>query len=81
MRHQGGKVMPKNMFTLTVEQFKLACIDDETFTDTEVKILLDKVIITTEKDIENLMTFLEKYRPKLVDELSFIAYRKFPETN
>ena len=61
--------MPENLTTLTVEQFKLVCIDDEKFTDAAIKILFVRVVIESENDLEEIVLILQKYRPSLIDEL------------
>ncbi|MDP3792580.1 MAG: hypothetical protein Q8Q89_02515 [bacterium] len=50
---------------LSVEQFKLACVSDDTFTDDQVWVLMQSVVLTSEEDVREFAAILHKYRPNL----------------
>src|SRR3989344_7093179 len=50
---------------LTVEQFKLACISDDKFTDEQVWALMQNVVLGSEDDVLEFAAILNKYRPNL----------------
>lgn len=50
---------------LTVEQFKLACVMDDKFTDDQVWVLMQSVVLGSEEDVREFATILHKYRPAL----------------
>ena len=50
---------------VTIEQFKLACISDIEINDTQVEILMKKVVLESEKDVIEFCAILQKYRPEL----------------
>ena len=50
---------------LSVEQFKLACISDDVLTDSQVWILMQNVVLTSEEDVREFAMILHKYRPSL----------------
>lgn len=55
----------------TVEQFKLACILTEEFTDAEVAFLMKDVVFESADEIIEFCAILRTYRPKL--EKKFFA--------
>lgn len=50
---------------LSVEQFKLACVADEEFTDNQVYVLAKNVVLNSEDDVLEFAAVLDKYRPNL----------------
>lgn len=58
---------------LTVEQFKLACVSDDVLTDEQVMVLAKKVVLSSEDDVREFATVVQKYRPNL-------ERRFFPDT-
>lgn len=50
---------------LSVEQFKLACVADEEFTDDQVYVLAKNVVLNSEDEILEFAAILDKYRPNL----------------
>ena len=50
---------------LSVEQFKLACISDDVLTDSQVWVLMQNVVLTSEEDVREFAMILHKYRPNL----------------
>ncbi|MBI4119819.1 MAG: hypothetical protein HY456_03175 [Parcubacteria group bacterium] len=61
---------PLNKSTFTLEQFKLACISDEEFTDEQVKVLSDKVVLQSEEEVVEFLAILNKYRPELLKKFT-----------
>ncbi|OGN03176.1 MAG: hypothetical protein A2655_03705 [Candidatus Yanofskybacteria bacterium RIFCSPHIGHO2_01_FULL_43_42] len=50
---------------LTVEQFKLACISNNEFTDEQIWTLIQNVVLSSEEDVREFVAVLHKYRPDL----------------
>ena len=50
---------------LSVEQFKLACISDNVLTDSQVWVLMQNVVLTSEEDVQEFAMILHTYRPNL----------------
>jgi hypothetical protein len=55
---------------LTVEQFKLACVADEEFTDEQVWALMQNVVLSSEEDVKEFALCLHEYRPNLEKRFS-----------
>ncbi len=56
--------------TLTVEEFKLACISDDKLTDEQVEILMNMVVLNSEEDVLEFCAILHKYRPALEEKFA-----------
>lgn len=51
--------------TLTLEEFKLACISDEELTDEQVNVLMKMVVLESEEEVLEFFAILHKHRPAL----------------
>lgn len=56
--------------TLTVEEFKLACIFDDILTDEQVEVLMKMVVLNSEEEVLEFCAILHKYRPALEKKLA-----------
>ena len=50
---------------LSVEQLKLVCISDNVLTDSQVWVLMQNVVLTSEEDVREFAMILHTYRPNL----------------
>ena len=55
---------------VNLEVFKCAAIDDETFSNVEIKQLFLELQLTCEEDISIAIDILRTYRPLVLDDIS-----------
>ncbi len=54
---------------VAIEEFKLACMAEEEFTDEQVNILMKTVVLGSEEEVVEFCAILRKYRPALEKKL------------
>lgn len=60
---------------MSVEQFKLVCIDSTNFTDEQVALLIPSIHMTTDQEVTEYVRILKTYRPNLAK--TFLANDQF----